>query len=108
MTSARLARLLPQDHRAACYPDAFKIDSIAGGVRLSLCAGVFPGWISLPNLLANAHAQASARGGRLEIAGSKFLRTSAQVHLRDVGAIKIVQKDTGADVYLTARPRRKT
>ena len=92
-------------HRAACYPDAFKVERVSGGVRLSLAPGVFGGWISLPHILSNAHAEAKASGGRLEIAGSRFLRSVSRAILKTAGVVKLSGGRNGTDVYLTGRKR---
>jgi len=103
-----MARLTVLDaHRAACYPDAFKIDPVSGGIKLSLAPGVFGGWICLSNILANAHAQAIDSGGRLEVSGSRFLRAVSRTILKSVGAVRVSgASDSGTDVYRTSRPGR--
>ena len=72
---------------------------------MTLISGVFVGWISLPNMLANVHAHALSRGGRLEIEGSRFLRATARHMLKDVGAVSINGMGPDRDLFFTSRRR---
>lgn len=73
---------------------------------MTLVSGVFTGWISLPNVLANAHAHAASRGGRLEIEGSPFLRATARHMLKDVGAVRVNGAGRDKELFFTSRPAR--